>query len=311
MISSTNRKVPMSYARPVLLAASLVIVGALAGCTSSDSDDPADATHSVNSPAPGPEADGLPLVPPEAGHVHGMAVNPADGLLYLGTHSGTLVLDGDTISQVGDSTIDLMGFTAAGANHFYASGHPGPHDDLPNPVGLIESTDGGRTWTPLSHLGESDFHTVGAAGEQVYGFNGQLLVTDNGADWVPGASDVAPVSLAVDPGGPGRVVATTEQGPVLSEDGGKSFVHLDGAPLLLFVAWPSSEALWGVSPDGSVYVSADAGGSWDARGQVDVPTAFTAGQDGSVVVATETQILSSGDRGQTFEPVAHLSTGGH
>ena len=119
------------------------------------------------------------------------------------------------------------------------------------------------------------------------------------------------MSLAVDPGDPGRVVATTEQGPVLSDDGGKSFVQLDGAPLLLFVAWPSSEALWGVSPDGAVYVSADAGGSWDARGQVEVPFAFTVGQDGSVVVATETQILISGDGGQTFEPVAHLSTGGH
>lgn len=83
-----------------------------------------------------------------------------------------------------------MGFTAAGADHFYASGHPGPSDDLPNPVGLIESTDAGETWQPLSPTGESDFHTLGAAGNQVYGFNGQLIGTDDGRNWTPGAQVV-------------------------------------------------------------------------------------------------------------------------
>jgi len=30
-------------------------------------------------------------------------------------------------------------------DHFYASGHPGEGADLPDPVGLIEATDAGRT----------------------------------------------------------------------------------------------------------------------------------------------------------------------
>lgn len=279
-----------------LVAAAALALATLTGCASSPETEVNDA--------------GIPVVPADYGHVHGMAVNPADGLLYLGTHAGTVVVDGGTIARVGDSTIDLMGFAAAGADHFYASGHPGPGDDLPDPVGLIESTDGGKTWEPLSLAGEVDFHTIGAAGEQVYGFAGQLVGTSNGTDWTPGAADVAPVSLAVHPDEGDQVVGTTEDGPTLSTDGGKSFTLLDGAPLLLFVAWPTPDALWGVSPEGTLYDSADAGRTWTERGAVDAPTAFTAGTDGTVVVATQTEILTSND-GETFEPVAEVTGGGH
>lgn len=41
--------------------------------------------------------------------------------------------------------IDLMGFTVAGPDRFLASGHPGPGADLPEPLGLVESRDGGQS----------------------------------------------------------------------------------------------------------------------------------------------------------------------
>lgn len=284
---------------PRALATAALLLLALTGCGAS-TEDP--ETRS---------AAALPVVPAEAGHVHGMALNPADGLLYLGTHGGTMVVQDDTIERVGDSTIDLMGFAAAGPDHFYASGHPGPGDDLPNPVGLIESTDGGETWQPLSLAGEVDFHTLGAADDQVYGFSGVLLSTGNGQDWTPGAEDVAPASLAVDPADADRVIATTEHGPTRSEDAGKTFTHLDGAPLLQFVAWPSPDALWGVGVDGRVHRSTDGGETWQARGTVDAPVAFTAGEDGAVAVTTETQVVVSRDGGESFEPVAEIAAGDH
>ncbi|QIK75796.1 F510_1955 family glycosylhydrolase [Nocardioides piscis] len=282
----------------VLVTAALVLTS-LTGCgTGSDEET-------------GQGAGGLPVVPAEAGHVHGMALNAADGLLYLGTHGGTMLVQDDSISRVGDSTIDLMGFAAAGPDHFYASGHPGPGDDLPNPVGLIESTDGGETWSSLSLSGEVDFHTLGAAGDQVYGFGGELLTSANGEDWTPGADDVAPASLAVDPSDGDRVVATTEHGPTRSEDAGQTFTHLDGAPLLLFVAWPTADALWGVGVDGTVHLSSDAGQTWQARGAVDSPAAFAAGEDDTLAVATETQIVVSRDGGESFEAVAEITAAGH
>lgn len=292
----------MSRIRPLTLAVVALALATLAGCA---------ALGSERSTSTERNAAGVPMVPAKAGHVHGMAVNPSDGLLYLGTHGGTFVVDGDTITRVGDSTIDLMGFAVAGADHFYASGHPGPSDDLPNPVGLIESTDAGQTWQSLSLTGESDFHTLGAAGNQVYGFNGQLIGTDDGRNWSAGSAEVAPASLAVDPKAGTRVVATTESGPALSTDSAATFTLLDGAPTLLFVAWPTSHKLWGVSPEGTVYLSADAGNTWIEKGDVEAPTAFTAGKDGSVVVATQTQILSSPHGGTSFEPIAEITGDGH
>lgn len=40
-----------------------------------------------------------------------------------------------------------MGFTVAEAKTFLASGHPAPGTDGPGHRGLIESTDGGRTFS--------------------------------------------------------------------------------------------------------------------------------------------------------------------
>lgn len=302
---------PARRTRLVATAAALTLLAALAGCSSSDGSDDAEAAAQDESASHADDS-GVPAVPAEAGHVHGMALNPADGLLYLGTHAGTMVVDGGAVTRVGDSTVDLMGFTAAGPDHFYASGHPGADDDLPNPVGLIESTDGGQTWRSLSLAGEADFHTLGAADTQVYGFNGRLVSSSGGTDWAAAAADVAPVSLAVDPAETSRVVATTEQGPVLSEDEGATFTDLEGAPLLVFVAWPDADRLWGVGVDGAVYRSGDAGATWEQQGTVGAaPAAFTAAEDGTIAVATESQIVTSADGGRTFAPVASYSAAGH
>ncbi len=90
------------------------------------------------------------------------STSPADGLVYLATHDGLFHYDDSGPVRVGP-VIDLMGFTVVGPDHFYASGHPGPGVELPAPVGLIESRDGGATWDPLSRQGESDFHALTAS----------------------------------------------------------------------------------------------------------------------------------------------------
>ena len=42
---------------------------------------------------------------------------------------------------------------------------------LPPLLGLIESTDAGKTWEPISLLGEADFHVLRSAGKHVYGYD--------------------------------------------------------------------------------------------------------------------------------------------
>lgn len=256
-------------------------------------------------PSPAGPAE-LPVVPADAGHLHGIGVDPADGRILLGTHVGLMAIGPDGVELVGDATTDLMGFTVAGPQHYYSSGHPGAGEDLPNPVGLIETTDGGLTWRALSRAGESDFHTLVAGGGRVYGFDGRVRSSTDGVSWDDGASDVAPFSLAVQPDDAAVLVATTQQGPVRSDDAGATFTVLDGAPLLVFVAWAAPGELYGIDPDGGVHVAEDAGTTWASTGAAGAPPeAFTAAADGAVLVATSEHVLRSEDGARTFEVVAH------
>jgi photosystem II stability/assembly factor-like uncharacterized protein len=235
--------------------------------------------------------------------VHGVAVNPADGQVYLASHDGLFRMTA-TPERVGP-VIDLMGFTIAGPDHFYASGHPGPGTDMPNPVGLIESRDGGRTWTALSRHGQSDFHALTAAATGVVGFDGALRASPDGRNWTQLAPPVAPYALAASPDGQ-VIVATSEKGTIRSTDAGKTWQRIAGAPLLQLVDWAdTAQLVAGVTPDGQVVLSTDAGATWQLRGKIDGPpqalglTGKTAGSL-RVLVVNGAQLLESTDGGVTF-----------
>ncbi len=255
---------------------------------------PSNGQHEASLPA----GVGLP-----SRHVHGVAVNPADGQVYVASHDGLFRMMAKP-ERVGP-VIDLMGFTVAGPDHFYASGHPGPGTDMPNPVGLIESRDGGRTWTALSRQGQSDFHALAAAGIGVVGFDGALRASADGKDWTPLAAPAAPHALAVSPDGQ-VIVATSESGPIRSTDAGKTWHRIAAAPLLQLVDWAdAAQLVAGVTPDGQVAISTDAGATWQRRGTVDGPPqalGLTGQAVGSlrVLVVSGAQLLDSTDGGATF-----------
>jgi hypothetical protein len=208
--------------------------------------------------------------------------------------------DGE-LTRVAHRVQDFMGFTVVGAWHYLASGHPGAGESGPGNLGLIETTDGGRTWITLSPEGEADFHALDDAGGVVYGHSGgRLLVSQDGVDWADrGAARIA--DLAVDPADPQRLLATTESGLVVSDDAGATFAAVPDAPLLLLVdiAADGGSAA-GVSPDGTVHGSADGGRTWTRRGNVGgVPQALAAeGED--VHVAVDGAVLTSTDGGASF-----------
>ena len=151
------------------------------------------------------DASGLP-----SPHVHGVAINPGDDLVYLATHDGLFRYDDTGPTRIGP-VIDLMGFTVAGPNHFYASGHPGEGSDLPNPVGLITSTDAGQTWTPLSRQGQSDFHALTTSPAGILGNDGTLRASPDGQQWTDLQIPLPPSALAARSDGR-TVLAATDAG---------------------------------------------------------------------------------------------------
>ena len=265
-------------------------------------------------PASGPaRAGALPAADfPEPGvvHVHGLGVDPADGQLYAATHSGLFRVpqDGEA-TRIANRYQDTMGFTVAGPGVFLGSGHPDPREDDVRPplLGLIQSTDQGRTWERLSLHGEADFHALQAAHGKVYGYDstsGTFLVSEDKQEWDRRAQ--LPLrDFAVSPADADLVLATTQQGLARSTDGGRTWAVDRGAPTLATLAWAEPDSLYGTGPEGQVQHSADGGRTWAARGDAGgEPEAVTvdssSGTEVLYVAVRQRGILASRDGGRSF-----------
>ncbi|MDQ2788508.1 MAG: exo-alpha-sialidase [Actinomycetota bacterium] len=235
-------------------------------------------------------------------HVHGLGVDPGTGELYAGSHYGLIRFPqrGEP-GRVGGLVQDFMGFAVVGPNHFLASGHPGAGQGGPSKVGLIESTDGGRSWRTLSLAGQADFHTLKASHGLVFGSNaGQLMVSKDGRAWETRAR-IAMADLAINPKDAEMLLATTQQGLARSTDGGQNFGLVAGAPLLQLLTWTDTGDLVGITPEGTVQVSSDGGTTWSQRGSAGgAPEALTASGN-QIYAAVEGKIVSSDDGGSTFK----------
>jgi hypothetical protein len=170
-------------------------------------------------------------------HVHGLAFTPDGGALVVPAHIGLAVYRDGRWSSAPGPAHDFMGFSVA-KNAIYTSGHPAPGSPLRNPLGLIKSTDGGKTWQQLSLYGEADFHDI-AVGYQtnvVYVISGWAnsqmpqpgiyYTRDEGKTWkrseLGGIS--SPInSIAAHPGDAATVALGTMSGPYLSRDFGQRF----------------------------------------------------------------------------------------
>jgi hypothetical protein len=228
---------------------------------------------------------------PGVSHVHGLGINPADDALFVATHYGMFRIAGDgPAERVGDSFQDTMGFTVVGPDHFLGSGHPdlnGTQAGLPGRLGLIESTDAGGTWEPVSLLGEADFHGLVFAHDQVYGMDsgtGAFMVSADQEDWET-RSTLDLFGFAVDPDDADHIVGAAPDGLVESTDGGRTWAPADGPPIVA-LAWDATIGLWGVDPDGTVSRIAD--GEWEEVGALPgAPQALLATADGLYAAAVD------------------------
>lgn len=306
----------------------MAALAALAACgsTSGTTEEPA-ASVSPAAPAADPSAEPseAPSTPPEAtvaqpaqpvsgadmaGHIHNLAYDGRQ--LLIGTHEGLWSqTPGATPTQVSEDAFDVMGFTPT-TDRWLASGHPGEGMDAPADLGLLQSTDQGRTWTDVSLSGEVDFHRLATSDSVVVGLNaadGRLLRSDDdGATWtdlgVPGLYD-----LAIDPADSTIVIGTTEDGPVRSTDSGATFQPIDGAPLLALLAW-TGDTLYGAGVDGQVMVSQDGGATWSAVGSLPAQPAALTAAGAAIAALVDDTILESLDAGATFTPRI-TDLGGH
>lgn len=169
-------------------------------------------------------------------HVHGMGYVKDDGGLYLATHTGLKIYRDGEWFETTKNFNDYMGFNAVDKG-FYTSGHPGEDSDLPNPIGLKRSFDGGRTLEDIDFEGESDFHVmaVGYNSHDIILMNetkntklgvGFYKSKDNGDSWEEVEAtglegDI--LGLSMHPTNSAYIAAATSNGVYISSDGGATF----------------------------------------------------------------------------------------
>ncbi len=209
-------------------------------------------------------------------HVHGLAFSPDGSKLYVPDHHGVAVHAAGRWSVMPGQPDDYMGFAITRAA-LYSSGHPAPGSNAVNPLGLVKSTDGGRTWRSLGLQGEADFHvmTAGYASGAVYALamesNSRMPVpglygtTDDGHNWMHAAAQGLQgqvFALAAHPTDPRIVAAATRSGLYLSSDGGGHFRTLaTGAQFLSVMFDLDGRHLWYGSYDGQTHLTRIAWGS--------------------------------------------------
>ena len=239
-------------------------------------------------------------------HIHGVGIDPADDAVIVATHTGLFrsapgQLDA---TRIGDRRQDTMGFTVVGPGSFLGSGHPDPRDDLPPLLGLIRSDDAGRSWQPVSLLGEADFHVLRAAGRRVYGVNsadGALMgSTDGGRTWEQRTPPGPVLDLAIDPRDGERIVASGERGLSVSRDGGEGWRPLQPDRVGL-LAW-TEDRLVLVDATGDVHASDDDGRTFAKVGSVGAQPAALSAHEGQLLAALhDNTVHVSADGGRTWK----------
>ncbi|MFG6116903.1 F510_1955 family glycosylhydrolase [Thalassobacillus devorans] len=227
-----------------LLLITLLSVGVIiAGCSQNeeetkteDSGQSETTKSNESSDSPSNTSDFLQPFEGSTDHIHGVGYLQQENGIAFASHTGLkFYKDGKWMETTGQNN-DYMGFTAVDEG-FYTSGHPGKDSDLPNPLGLKKSTDGGRSLENLGFEGESDFHTIGVGYENhaIYLLNmqpnseldaGFYRSFDDGTSWdaveAEGLNN-SPFAIAVHPTDENIVAVSNETGVYLSEDAGKTF----------------------------------------------------------------------------------------
>lgn len=136
-----------------------------------------------------------------------------------------------------------------------------------------------------------------------YDASGERLMesTDGGRTWTMTRPPGPVADVVVDPDDPRHLVAAGEAGLMESADGGRRWKPLHSPPGLL--AWPRRDALYSLAFSGAVSVSRDGGSSWSALGALPgEPAAVTVPDAQTLIVALhDGRFVNSSDGGRTWE----------
>lgn len=202
-------------------------------------------------------------------HVHGLAYLPGPGKrLVIATHSGLMMHDGTRWSLFKAPPHEYMSL-AVSDKTLYASGGPAPGSDLPAPLGLAASTDGGKSFRSVALGGSTAllFMSAGYHSGVVYvlvteptpatSSPGIYRSTDLGQSLqgVPLAGITGVRAFAAHPYDAGSLAVAGDDGIYLTQDAGRSYRRIALAERPRMVAFSTSgDRLWYGGFDAQTYL---------------------------------------------------------
>lgn len=233
-------------------------------------------------------------------HIH--SVRAVGNQIILGTHEGLYqYLDEKTVKRISPERFDVMGL-AVSTKGFYASGHPGPGSKLPEPVGLLLTTDRGATWKKVSLTGQVDFHTLETAGEDIYGADsgsGQLMYSGNGGkSWVKRGPNTF-IDIAPDPRVKAMVLGVKEGKLFRSTDAFKSSKQVKTSFNVESIDWIKGSLI--ASSGKILYRSNDSGSSWKKLTTLSSQIGTITQSSQLIAVVMGGAIYSSSNGGKSFK----------
>ncbi|MFT4796089.1 MAG: photosystem II stability/assembly factor-like uncharacterized protein [Aquiluna sp.] len=241
--------------------------------------------------APGPKAIA------QMEHVHSVAAD--GGNFYLASHHGIYKWSDEGWNLIGEE-FDAMGLTID-RGVFYASGHPGPGQDFPNPLGILESRDNGDTWTPKSLTGEVDFHLLEVSGDSLVGVAANYGVVVGSQDGAVTWSNIATpslTSLSLNPNNGLQFLLTSEGFLYLTEDSGLSLTEITAPSGLTKVDWSDSGII--LATDSTIYRSSELGMPFLEMSESFTGIRDVAASGVSIIVLDEQGAYVSTDNGKVF-----------
>jgi len=231
-------------------------------------------------------------------HIHSVATDGDE--FFLASEQGLYTWTG-TSWELRCDVFYVMGL-AINDGLFYASGHPGLGQDLPDPLGLLISDNAGETWRSHALSGHVDFHLLRVSGDTLVGiaanFKSVLVSTDGGTNWL---TLVTPVftDLDMNPTEAREMLLVSDGVLFLSPDAANSFSPTPAPADVLFVDWSESGVF--LASDSALYRAETYSGAFVQVTQKFTNIAAIGASSEAVIVLDDRGVHMSTDGGNTFD----------